>query len=828
MLSIQSRAVCVIEKTDYLARFGVRLAEAGYDVVPIKPGQKFPAMDGWQKADASPATVRKWIANGHAHDGVGIRTARTPGVDIDVTDPAIADAMEAWCQATLGFAPVRTGNAPKRLLLYRTDTPFKKVQSAWHDPRNPLKPQKLEVLGDGQQFVALAVHPDTHKPYSWSADNILKTPPANLEAITVDDAHRAVAEFDRLAAAAGWTRVASGLAPLAGQPVAASDDMWATVQPDVEISDDELRRYLMAMAGHEDYEGWLHAGMALHAHYRGSGDGLALWHEWSAQSGKYDSGVCDAKWETFKTSDGRPTKTARYIIKAGKEALAAQGKDVLRDVKLSLAQAASQKDIEKAAFAASSVALGVLDRESLIILVRDAWKRLTGAALPVGTARQLIKHRPPTDDGKPVRPHWLSGWVYLTHDDTFYLTTTGDSVSRAGFDAKFDRYMLTAAEIEAGKTVPETHASDAALNQHKVRTVVNRLYLPGAEVDFVLNGLAYVNAYRANLLPDVPEKISARDQRNVETVEAHFRLLYPNDRERALLLSALAYIVQTGQRINWAILLQGTEGDGKSWLLTLLGAVLGANNVKTVAAKTLEGQFNGWAEGSQVTVVEEVKLQGHNKFDVLNSIKPLITNSWIEIHRKGRDPYGAPNTTFYLLLTNYADALPLTENDSRYLVLNSFFQTKQALEAYMATRPDYYQKLFDAVDQSPGALRKWLLDMPLHEDFKPLGRAPWSRGRDYMAKMSASDEHEAVVAALAGHPGDLLDHDALLGAVEEDGGHVIHLWQMKRILGGLGWFFLGVFTIGGRRRRLWSQTPALWEVSPGVYDKARIEERLKD
>lgn len=52
-----------------------------------------------------------------------------------------------------------------------------------------------------------------------------------------------------------------------------------------------------------DYDRWLRVGMAL----RQLGDqGLAIWHEWSSRSPKYDSDVLDAKWAT--------------LVAAGKEA----------------------------------------------------------------------------------------------------------------------------------------------------------------------------------------------------------------------------------------------------------------------------------------------------------------------------------------------------------------------------------------------------------------------------------------------------------------------------------------------------------------------------
>lgn len=49
----------------------------------------------------------------------------------------------------------------------------------------------------------------------------------------------------------------------------------------------------------DDYDTWLHVGMAL----RSLGDkGLELWDDWSQKSDSYEDGCCDAKWDTFDDS----------------------------------------------------------------------------------------------------------------------------------------------------------------------------------------------------------------------------------------------------------------------------------------------------------------------------------------------------------------------------------------------------------------------------------------------------------------------------------------------------------------------------------------------
>ena len=47
----------------------------------------------------------------------------------------------------------------------------------------------------------------------------------------------------------------------------------------------------------DNYHSWIEIGMAL---YSLGNDGLMLWREWSMKSSKYQNGVCEEKWDTFK------------------------------------------------------------------------------------------------------------------------------------------------------------------------------------------------------------------------------------------------------------------------------------------------------------------------------------------------------------------------------------------------------------------------------------------------------------------------------------------------------------------------------------------------
>ena len=124
------------------------------------PGKKY--RTGWGGYDwrHAPATTAEDVA-GWGDAGVGMRTDHFPAVDIDVLDPELSELFAQLASLHLGLAPLRIGREPKQLLLYRTDEPFGRMRLWIGDSH------LIEVLGDGQQFVAAGVHPVTGKPYHW-------------------------------------------------------------------------------------------------------------------------------------------------------------------------------------------------------------------------------------------------------------------------------------------------------------------------------------------------------------------------------------------------------------------------------------------------------------------------------------------------------------------------------------------------------------------------------------------------------------------------------------------------------------------------------------
>src|SRR6516164_7723789 len=199
----------------------VRYLTLGYEPIPVLSGRKRPTLDCWQDIRLDINTIDAWANNRPGELSTGIRTRYTPGFDIDIYDPNIADQVQ---QALLNMIPQqgtilkRAGLPPKRLIPLRCETPFKKIIATFRSPDDIV--HKVEVLADGQQFVAEGIHETTQQPYRWADNvNLLNVAHAHLPLVEEELARRFVAEASEIMKRAGWVEVgAQGKPKSNGKP----------------------------------------------------------------------------------------------------------------------------------------------------------------------------------------------------------------------------------------------------------------------------------------------------------------------------------------------------------------------------------------------------------------------------------------------------------------------------------------------------------------------------------------------------------------------------------------------------------------------------------
>jgi hypothetical protein len=291
-----------MSKIRYLREFGPRLLSKGYPIVPIKKGYKFPkGLSGWEHTQATQQDLDRWLSTGFWDGGVGVLTRDFPAVDIDCLDAEVVDALVAFIHKEIGVAPIRIGEAPKCLLPFRAERPFSKLLSKRYECLLG-DAHRVEILGDGQQFVAYAKHPGTRLPYSWPKTELVDIHPEDLPILTVEQAQRIIDEFERLADASEfWQCVSVGSTAQA----VAHDDLCEDARilnnykDKLNVSEARLRQAIDAIEPDCGYELWSKVGMGLHHQFDGSEEGFELWDEWSARGEKYNPKEMRAKWNSF-------------------------------------------------------------------------------------------------------------------------------------------------------------------------------------------------------------------------------------------------------------------------------------------------------------------------------------------------------------------------------------------------------------------------------------------------------------------------------------------------------------------------------------------------
>ncbi|MDG4601418.1 MAG: DUF3987 domain-containing protein [Defluviicoccus sp.] len=273
----------------FMALYGARLVDNGYAVIPIMPGTKKPGRfvagawrdyPGWTKHCGRPTTDNEFAIWSQWPDaGIGIAGGTVVAVDIDVADGEAALRIETLARERLGETPaLRIGRAPKRLLVYRAETPFK-----------GFKLMPIELLCEGQQFVAYHLHPDTGRPYEWPEESLADIDMGRLPAISqekarafADEAYALLPESLRPSRLGDANVPAHPSAPgdLRGTPEAVSAALAFIPNADL------------------DYDSWMRIGMALKGALGDEAESLFV--AWSAQSAKDVPDYTAKTWASFQ------------------------------------------------------------------------------------------------------------------------------------------------------------------------------------------------------------------------------------------------------------------------------------------------------------------------------------------------------------------------------------------------------------------------------------------------------------------------------------------------------------------------------------------------
>lgn len=758
-----------------LKQVGEDLAVNGYEFTPIKQKSKRPIFKQWTEREFI-SEYPGWIKN-YPDCGAGIITASNPAVDLDIRNVDLVSYMADYAELLCGTAPIRIGLDPKRLLLFRLKGhKFRTIKTVWHDHEGVK--QELQILGHGQQFIAYGIHPDTELPYRWVANGEPATIDSdNLPQLSEADAFDIADEFDRQCKKRGWDHKVRHR----GSDEEFEDDEFAEYSDDdadnrafdmsrqYDGDYDDLERKIMLLPNADDYHQWVKVLAGLQTGIEDQDRAYDIALRWSAQASNFDQDSFDKKWDEGFRHEKSKLVSFRSLLAEAHDVEEQQRARALESIIPSFQKAATREEWLDAAAEFRKTDVFGLARQDAIKVACDRYKELTGRKLTLQEIKKSLSFRVDPED----LPGWLAPWIFNSATGEFINIRNGASMKERSFDIAMRRYTNTTEDADATPVKmamdvfmipvvdgvmynPIMHGELEHGDWRGVRECNNRTeFFRFFESDNMSysndNGKIFLNTFKPDTLAEMPEEYSKRDKKNIAILKDFFAVQFPNAAEREYVMEYFAWIVKNpGRRINYALIIHGCPGSGKTILSELLRNVLGDANVGGVSNSDLQSSFTKWAEGDIVKFVEEVSVVGHG-YDVLNGIKDKITNPKITVRRMHQDSLTVQNTASYIMVTNDPSALPIDSQDRRYLVVASQFQDKERdLLPFLKEEPNFFKRFDRAFRQSAGAIRKWFSEYKFRKEFAPEGgHAPLdTEARARMIDIAKDEFTEAIQSAM--------------------------------------------------------------------------------
>lgn len=505
------------------------------------------------------------------------------------------------------------------------------------------------------------------------------------------------------------------------------------------VKPEDIREPLFAIDPDIGYEQWTHIAAALKHQFRNEEQAEEAYHlfdEWSSSGSKYrGSEETFGKWRSFKPDAmGKQAVTLRSLFHYAQEAgwkpvkVAAITRDALtqwiKDTEcVETLQSEGPQRIAAMPFRSTT------GDDTMLEILRRRLVHLGCHGAKVSSLRADMKRERKAkakEEEKEV-PGWLRPYCYCPPMGKFIHVNKGSglAIGKEAFDLTF------------GKHIPEDSegrrpaASSFAMDVIQLRTVDGTTYDPRFFEDrfFSHEGRDYLNEYNP---ASVPELDHTKKERVGEIFYNHLLVLCGSREHADLVLWYLAHIVQRpGVKIRWMHLIQSAEGAGKSILYYLMDAAIGRGNSKIVNPSQFNsGSWNDWAVGCQFLVIEELMLKGKDRAATANLYKDFLTNQTINLVAKYKNATVVQNVANAIAFTNHHSPIHLDESNRRYHVIKSPLQTRD--HVVQLTESGHFVPLDKIIKRHGGALRAYLLDVKIPDDFPTDGPAPKSRFTDQL------------------------------------------------------------------------------------------------
>jgi hypothetical protein len=495
-----------------------------------------------------------------------------------------------------------------------------------------------------------------------------------------------------------------------------------------------LLEHLDPSMGHDD---WYKVGMALYDWNLSEEQGLELWESWSKKGENYQPNITKLKWRSFKPKQGVSMGTLLYMVR---DADFSKEFELVHDIKAKILRSTEErvliKDIpqELARNQFSPYA-----RQRLIEQLRIRIKDVTGIKPTMSAINSLcVANTSPNQQNFNSRPQWTEEFVYIENADQYMVLETRELLNKTSFQHRYGSLVPCSDPLSRPMV-------DSYLKMTGYCDTVPRLsFLPFCDDAIVsLHGERFANSFNRDKMAKPSRHFTSKGKENIAIFKDHILMICnENETHANIIISWIAHQVQyPGVKMYWCPLIKSAPGLGKTILRMLMQNLLAPEYVNEVKSDTLSTRFNRWCYGAIVNVLEEVYIKGHNRYEAMDRLKPLITDPYVQMEGKAKDPIRVHNVTNYICFTNHSRSVALQDDDRRYFVI---FNEMKDIPRDIKNRTgleetEYFKRIETAFkeEEHDHQILKYLLELDLTA-FKTIKRAPDTAYKRSMVAVEAS------------------------------------------------------------------------------------------
>lgn len=341
----------------------------------------------------------------------------------------------------------------------------------------------------------------------------------------------------------------------------------------------------------------------------------------------------------------------------------------------------------------------------------------------------------------------FSGCVYI-QDRHRVLTPGGHLLKPDQFRVIFGgyTYALDAVNERVTRNAWEAFTESQVLRAPKADTIC---FKPDKAPGAIIN-----DAGRTRVNTWWPAEVR-RLQGDASPFLRHLAKVLPDQRDQVILLSYMAACVQhKGIKFQWAPVLQGVEGNGKTLFSAVVAEAVGQHYTHWVDAKSVTSDFNAFLAEVVFLAIEEMYVHEH-AVEVVEKLKTIIAGgSGIQIQPKGIDQKSMAICCNAMITTNYRGAVRKTPDNARRFSV--FYTAQQAYADILrdGMGGDYFPRLYRWLRQEDGfaIVSELLHTYPIPAEFNPAGemhRAPHTSTTDLAIVESRGSVEQQIAEVIA-------------------------------------------------------------------------------